>query len=333
MTYKISPVVQLAVALQLLVGSNGAIGAGVSDSTRAKNAPLSPALSANSPLLYTPALDDGTIWYRESRIHKTRLGIFLGGLLLADAYAFKKYADTWYNTPRSNFHFHEWRRDSREYQQMDKLGHIMDAYFSTHTASRFFRWAGLSAKKSFWYGALTGFWWMMQVEIVDGFYKNWGFSVLDFSANVVGVGFALLQLHHPGRLNAIRFKISYWPSPEFKRKEYSQFSRNIVDDYEGITIWLTANIHDLLPQRWQQAMPGWLKPWGIAVGHGAEGIARNVFGGYREIFLGLDFDLTKIPTGNSSFLKFLKHEVNFVRMPLPAVRIAPGKALWYGIYF
>ena len=44
-------------------------------------------------------------------------------------------------------------------------------------------------------------------------------------------------------------------------------------------------------------------------------------------------NLRKIPMGNDAgILKFLKSELNFIRIPLPAVRITPS-GIWYGLYF
>jgi len=93
-----------------------------------------------------------------------------------------------------------------------------------------------------------------------------------------------------------------------------------------------VNIYDVLPANWQRSYPGWLAPWGISIGHGVQDIAQNVFNGKREIIIGLDFDLTKIPTGDSNLLKFIKDELNMVRLPLPAVCLYPT-TFWFGFYF
>ncbi|NIR68097.1 MAG: DUF2279 domain-containing protein, partial [Aliifodinibius sp.] len=205
-------------------------------------------------------------------------------------------------------------------------------YHMSYLASKAYRWTGLSAKKSIFWGSMTGFLWMLQIEITDGFFKAWGFSYLDFTANIIGVTYSALQQMHPNTLKGIRFKFSFWPSEAYKNKEYSTVSQSILDDYEGFTWWLAFNFYDLMPQKWKQSYPGWLSPFGLAIGHGVEDIAQSVFRGKRELFIGLDFDITKIPTGDSNFLKFLKDELNFVRLPLPAVRLTPS-GIWYGFYF
>lgn len=290
--------------------------------------PLPPPISDE----YYPRLDDGTPWKRSTRIIPPRLGVIIAGFAIGDAIGFAKIADLQYNTETSSFHFHEWRWDSREYQQMDKIGHFVEAYFMSHLASRIYRWSGFSAKKSIWWGAGTGLLWMTQIEVTDGFFKNWGFSYLDYTMNVLGCGYAVLQQYYPEQLKAYRFKVSFWPSDAYRNDLYSTVSKSILDDYEGFTWWFAVNVHDALPGKWQRNYPGWLKPWGVAVGQSAKGIAQDVFGGYREIFIALDFDVTKIPTGDSQFLKFVKDIVNFVHLPMPAVRITPD-AVVYGFYF
>jgi hypothetical protein len=106
-----------------------------------------------------------------------------------------------------------------------------------------------------------------------------------------------------------------------------------MDDYEGITWWLGINVYHYLPEKVQKDYPAWLKPFGIAIGQSAKGIATNIYGAEREIFIGLDFDIRKIPFGDDSgLIRFLKSEFNIIRLPLPAVRLTPS-GIWYGLYF
>jgi hypothetical protein len=296
--------------------------------------PVSPVLSPAVPStdIYEPRLDDGTPWTYTTNIKPLRLGVLVAGFAIGDAVGFAKIAELQYNTETSSFHFHEFRRDIKEYQQMDKIGHFVEAYFMSYLASKIYRWSGLSAKKSILFGSLTGLLWMTQIEVTDGFFKAWGFSYIDYTMNILGAGYSALQQLYPDHLKAYRFKASYWPSEAYLNKRYSTVSQSLLDDYEGFTWWFAVNIHDAVPRNWRKSCPGWLSPWGLAIGQGVQNVAQDVFGGQREIFIGLDFDITKIPTGNSKFLKFTKDILNFVRLPLPAVRITPGVVV-YGIYF
>jgi len=283
--------------------------------------------------LHTPSIDDGTIWRVNSDLKPFRLSAVFGAIIIADAIGFKKLSDTWYKTETTSFHFHHGPRDIREYKQMDKIGHVLDSYYISHLTSKIYRWAGVSAKKSILFGSLTGFLWMLQIEISDGFFEAWGFSYYDFTANIIGSGYSALQQFHPYPFKGIRFKVSLWPSQAYRRGLYSDVSNSIVDDYEGFTWWLAFNIHDIVPLGWQKSYPSWLSPWGFAVGHSIQNLGiEGVFGGQREVFIGLDFDLTKVYKGDSYLLKFLLDEFNFIRLPLPAIRLTPS-GVWYGFYF
>lgn len=281
---------------------------------------------------YRPSIDDGTTWTCTSDIKLLRLGTIVAGFAIFDAVGFSKISEMQYNTETSPFHFHHGPTDIREYKQMDKIGHIVESYWISHLTSKIYRWGGISASTSIWLGSLTGFIWMMQIEVTDGFFKAWGFSYYDLMMNIIGSGYSALQQFYPYPFKGIKFKVSYSPSQAYKKGLYSTVSKSWLDDYEGFTFWLAVNIYDVLPAKWQRSYPGWLAPWGISIGHGVQDIAQNVFNGKREIIIGLDFDLTKIPTGDNNLLKFIKDELNIVRLPLPAVCIYPT-TFWFGFYF
>ncbi len=120
---------------------------------------------------------------------------------------------------------------------------------------------------------------------------------------------------------------------QWKEKKYYKEVTALIEDYEGMTFWLTVNPHHYFPKSWKKNYPEWLAPLGIAVGYSAKEVASNIRGGYNEVFIGLDIDLRKIPIGNDSGLfKFIKSEFNFLRMPIPAIRVSPS-GIWYGLYF
>ena len=277
-------------------------------------------------------IDDGTPIRSENQIKPVRLYGFLGTVVAFDIYSLNRLRKTWYSQPIGSFHFIEFEPDWRARKQADKFGHMMHAYFATHMASKAYRWVGFSTKKSIWYGALTGWVWIFQIEMVDAFFEEWGFSVQDLTFNTIGVTYATLQQLYPDKLGGIRLKVSYHTSNAYKNDLYSEANKSRIDDYEGMTWWLTVNIHDVMPKSVKDGYPGWLAPWGIAVGQSVKNIARNIYGGERQVYIGLDFDITKIPTGNSKTGKFIKDLLNFVRLPLPAVRVSDG-TVWYGFYF
>ena len=77
--------------------------------------------------------------------------------------------------------------------QMDKLGHTMSAYKLTKTLSDVYEWSGLSPQKSRLLSATIATGYMSAIEIMDGFSSDWGFSMSDMGANLIGSGLFLFQ--------------------------------------------------------------------------------------------------------------------------------------------
>ena len=278
-------------------------------------------------------LEDGTIWRNESEINTLRLAGMSGVVLMGDVYGYSRLKDLWYNWPTTKFHSIDFSEDFQKYKWMDKYGHFLHAYFAAGLFSRGYRWAGFSGENSVWYGSLTSWLWMFQIEIADAFFEKWGFSWGDLLANTFGAGFSALQQIYPEVLGGIQPKISYHVSDALKEKSYRNGAKSIIDDYEGMTFWLAVNAYHYMPSNIQNNYPDWLKPFGLALGHSAKGIAKYPQLGEREIFIGLDYDLRQLSLGDdSSFLRFLKSELNIIRLPLPAVKITPA-GVWYGLYF
>jgi len=223
--------------------------------------------------LYYPNINDGTIWQNNSHINKGRLTTIFGSILVADLFGLYHLKDTWYSSEREKFHAQNFEHDMKKWQQMDKIGHAAHAFIASDLFTKSFRWAGLSAKESIWYGTLTGWLWILQIEITDGFFKDWGFSWGDLIGNTVGSGFSAARQFYPDELQGIVFKYSYHTSTAYKQGKYIRKNISFVDDYEGFTIWLAFNVYDMLPTGWQKSYPEWLKPFGLAIGQSARGIA------------------------------------------------------------
>ncbi|QQS34885.1 MAG: DUF2279 domain-containing protein [Ignavibacteriales bacterium] len=277
-------------------------------------------------------LSDGTTWRDNSDVSSTKLYSIFGVIALADALGYLKLKEMWYKNETTKFHAIDFHADGLKYQLMDKYGHGLHAYFVSDLTTKAYRWAGVSGNESILYGSLTGWLWMLQIEVMDGFFADWGFSWGDLLANTAGAGFSALNQIYPDEFGGLQPKFSYHTSDALKNHLYNNGATNPVDDYEGLTFWLGVNPYHYLPSSIKEAVPVWLRPLGVAVGYSAEGIANSPQGGRREIFIGLDIDLRQINVGESNFLKFLLTELNFVRLPLPAVRLTPT-GIWYGLYF
>ena len=254
--------------------------------------------------------------------------------------------NTWYkNYEQTSFHFFD---DGGEWNDMDKAGHIYTAYFQGILCYKGAKWTGLSENKSIMVGAICGSLFQSTIEMMDGFSEEWGFSWYDFGANVVGVSaFALQQKYWAEQKFA--FKVSSWPKSHSPDPLYSEdmqqvssleeraddlfgdsYAEKFLKDYNAQTIWLSANIRSIFPKA--QRMPGWLN---LAFGYGSE----NMYGGfenrwmtddayyslddelyprYRQYYLSLDIDLTRIKT-KSPFLKTLFSVFNIFKIPAPAI--------------
>jgi hypothetical protein len=118
----------------------------------------------------------------------------------------------------------------------------------------------------------------------------------------------------------------------------STMQEQILKDYNGQTYWFSANLHSFSKK---SKIPMWLN---IAFGYGAEGmIGENddkktiIFPikpeKYRQFYLSLDVDLTKIST-KSHFLKTVFSVLNTVKIPAPTVEYSPHRGFqFHALYF
>jgi hypothetical protein len=289
----------------------------------------SPSIFINSehPLI------DGTSWKKYSDIDYLRLSSMLGVMATANIVAYTYQRKVWYTEETTAFHSLEFMNDWNKYQQMDKFGHFSDAYFTSDLSAKIYRWSGLSGNSSVWYGAMTGWLWMLEIEISDAFMAEWGFSWGDLLANTAGSAFFVLQQFNYDALGGIHPKFSWHKSEAWKEMRYHKDPKALIEDYEGMTFWITVNPHHYFPASWKNTYPEWLAPLGLAFGVSAKDIGAYPWDGYKEYFVGLDVDLRKLPIwGDSDIMKFLISEVNFLRLPMPTIRFS-SQGTWFGFYF
>ena len=241
----------------------------------------------------------------------------------------------WYSDySRSGFHF---INDNNEWNQMDKVGHFMTSYYVGKMGMETLDWAGVSKKNQLIYGATLGFTFLTAVEVFDGFSKEWGASTGDILANAAGTG---LLIGQEILWNEQRITVKY----SFHQTHYSKIRPNTLGsnlleqslkDYNGQTYWLSVNIWSFNKE---SSFPKWLN---IAFGYGAEGMlygetkSTNEFSQepYRQFYLSLDVDLTKIST-KSKLLKTVFSVVNFIKIPSPTLEFnGKGHIKFHYLYF
>jgi len=241
---------------------------------------------------------------------------------------------TWYaDYPRSSFHFFN---DNKEWNQMDKAGHLWTDYHITRLSYEMWKWTGLNNKKSVILGSISGIAYQSIIEIQDGFSSEWGFSWGDIAANVAGAATFVVQ-ELGWKEQRIQVKLSYrpydYPADLITRRNQlfgKSPNERILKDYNSQTYWASANIRSFFPG---SSIPKWLN---ISLGYGSDGM----FGGtqntwtdksgivfnrmdiarVRRLYLSADADLTKIQT-RSGLLKTVFYVLNMVKVPAPALEV------------
>ena len=241
----------------------------------------------------------------------------------------------WYKTKFTHFKVAD---DYDEWKQVDKMGHFFSAYqICRHTAALYQK-TGVSRKQAALYGAISGFLFLTPIEILDGFQPDYGFSPSDMAANVLGPALYLGQyaLWNEARIQP---KFSYYRT-NLARVRPELLGRNLSEewlkDYNGQTYWLSVNVASFL--RPSSSFPKWLN---VSFGYGVQDmvgarVAKSLELGYepyRQFYLSLDVDLTRIKT-RSKLLKTLFFMANTLKIPAPTLELNSKSGLrWHGLYF
>ncbi|MGP8216287.1 MAG: DUF2279 domain-containing protein [Bacteroidia bacterium] len=260
-------------------------------------------------------------------------GLYAGSMVGLNVLWYKNYA-------HSAFHFFN---DNKEWQQMDKLGHMLTAYTLSRITAALYQWSGIKQQPAAAYGTSLGMAFQTNIEVFDGFSGAWGFSPGDMIANTAGASIFLAQEAGWGE-QRIGLKFSFHPT-EYAQYRPDELGENelqqSIKDYNGQTYWVAVAIASFLPKG--SKIPGWAC---IDFGYGAEGMIGAVtnppvydangeelcFDRYRKYFLSLDINLTGIPT-KSGPLKAAFGAVSFIKIPMPTLAFSRGKFKFYWLYF
>ncbi|MCU0396220.1 MAG: YfiM family protein [Chitinophagaceae bacterium] len=248
-------------------------------------------------------------------------GLYAGSLILLNEAWYKGY-------PKTSFQTFD---DSKEWLQVDKVGHAWTAYQLSRGSMASWKWAGLNEKQQVWLGGLSGFAFLTVIEFLDAHSAEWGWSWGDMAANTLGSSLMVAQ-QLGWKEQRISFKLFGTSTAE-----------KMLKDYNGQTYWLSANLKSFFRQ---SKLPPWLN---IAVGYGADGM----YGGFsntwtdestgisydytqvprvRQWYLAPDIDFTRIPT-KSKFLRSVFFCLNAFKLPAPTLQYSNGKFTFYGLYF
>ena len=254
----------------------------------------------------------------------------------------------WYkNYPKTSFHTFN---DSKEWLQVDKVGHAWAAYNSGRASQSMWTWTGMGHTKATLIGGISSTVYLTVIEILDAHSSKWGWSWSDIGANFFGSGLFISQALAWGD-QRIQFKFS------FHRKNYGEqmldkraddlfgkaLTERMLKDYNGQTYWLSINPGSFLPQ---SNLPLWLN---IAIGYGAEGmfggfenkwtdgdpgfpIDRTDIKRYRQWYLAPDINFSKIKT-NKKGVRTLLFFLDAFKFPTPSLELSNGKFKVNAIHF
>ncbi len=250
--------------------------------------------------------------------------------------------ELWYaNYPRSRFHIFN---DNHEWLQMDKIGHFTSSYYIGFAEMKLMNWCGVKKMKSILIGGAAGLVFLTSVEYLDGRSAQWGASPGDVMANTLGYGFLVGQ-QLTWKEQRILLKFSMYPSSYAKYRPDllgKNFVEQLLKDYNAQTYWLSLNMASFMKSH--EKFPKWLN---IAIGYGAEGmtgasinpefdskgIKNPLFPRYRQFYLSLDLDCTRIKT-KSVILKTILNGIGFIKFPFPAIEYNNRQGMvFHPLYF
>lgn len=331
--------------------SNFSSSTGVSDTTSARYS-TNNIMEVEDELKYIPAesflyadtrryiITGGTPLF-ETKIKPLTLSIFSGTL----AGVFILQHQLQMNTIWKEHSSFEIKEDYKEELLLDKAGHFYGVYATSYLFREVLVASGFGWNASNNWGAALGTAYSTYVEILDGFGKSWGFSPSDWYADVAGGLFFAAQNYFPFLQNftpKFMFVPSKWTGNE-PRIPHEIF----IDDYSSQTFFMSINIYNLLPEKWQKWYPDWLE---LSVGYAVRNLIvigseeaigkqpcgecitwdNNSWGSPRLIFA-LDYNMAKMLPDGSDFWNWFKQTLNLFKLPSPAIEI--GKKTRFYLLF
>ncbi len=264
-------------------------------------------------------------------------GLWIGSYFLLN--------EAWYKDhPREGFHFFN---DNREWNQVDKAGHIWTTYQLSRLSTRLWNWAGMEPAKSIWLGSISGIAYQSIIEIQDGYSTGWGFSMGDMVSNIAGAAaFASQEL--AWNEQRIQIKFSYYPADypdNLSGRRNDLFGKGIANrilkDYNAQTYWISVNPASFIKR---EGFPKWLN---IAIGYSSDLMLggtenrwiengqvfeRNDISRIRRFYLSPDLDLTRINT-RSKLVRSLLFMANSIKIPAPALEFNRNGFRFRALYF
>jgi hypothetical protein len=284
-----------------------------------------------------PSLGQNSFLEPADSLHKGRLtgvATSVGATWSASMFSLWQF---WYkDAEQTDWHSFD---DSKNWLQMDKVGHFYTAYKLNQLNTDLFAWTGLDRRKSLWIGTGISFGYQATLEVLDARTVEWGFSWSDMIANTIGTAGYLGQQLAWGEERIIP-KFSFAPTEFSKvRPEVlgSAFYESALKDYNGQTYWLSVSPGTFMKD---SKFPKWAC---ISIGYSAHekllGSEEYYFDpstgleyfSKRELLLSLDIDFSRIPV-KKRWAKTLLKQLNYIKIPFPTLLLRDGKLMgsWTG---
>lgn len=243
----------------------------------------------------------------------------------------------WYSDiPKTSFHTFD---DSKNWLQMDKFGHFYAAYKINLLTTETYIWSGIKKKKATLIGAGISFGYQTSFELFDAYSSEWGFSWTDIAANTIGTISYSAQILAWNEERVIP-KFSYHPTDYAAlRPEVlgSTFAESLLKDYNGQTYWLSFSPATFLKS---SKIPSWACiSLGYSVNEKLVGDTEfhidengNEYNSQRQFLLSLDIDFSRLNIKKPWLRKIIK-QLNYLKIPFPALIISDGKIMGNPIYF
>ena len=301
--------------IRLVTAAGSLALAGSGSPTAAQGLP--PAPPPSDPSVFGAGINTGRL-----------VGVVAGTAVM---YAISTYllGKTWY-TRRVPFHTFD---DSREWLQMDKVGHATTAYAISRGEYELFRWSGVPDRTAALTSGAIALLFQSTIEVFDGHSEGWGFSKGDMAANLAGTALFLGQQVGFGEQKvSLRYGYTRSIYPQYRpellgRSRIAQW----LKDYNGQQYWLSVNLASVLPVG--PAFPRWLNLDLGYSGSGMTGGSTNpplygadgqpiVFRRVRQFYLAPDVDLARLaPAGSTG--RMLLGATQFIKLPTPSLEFNP----------
>ena len=171
----------------------------------------------------------------------------------------------------------------------DKAGHIFFTYTGARLLTRGFEAIGNDPRSALRLGTWTSLGVMTAVEVIDGFSKEFRFSMEDAVANAIGAAFAVLTEVYP-RIDALLdFRLLYQQSDDAERVGET----DPLADYSGQT-YLLALKADGIPRLREVPVLRYLE---LQVGYNTRGYEPNdgeMNDPHRRIYYGIGINLSRL---------------------------------------